>query len=108
MPSSKDERLRRALERLEARRRRANPQSPVITMQAGESAEEAAARARAAGHEGGLLIVPPVQTAEEWAHSASRYQAWILGRAADNEREPPSRDEIEAAYAASQGHEPMP
>jgi hypothetical protein len=70
---SKDERLKRALARLEARRRRANPQSPVFIMLPGETAGEAVARARAAGRTGGLLIVPKQPTTpeeiEEWAIS---------------------------------------
>ena len=95
-----DERIKR----LEAMRRKASKEPPVVVGLPGELPSDAAARIHAEGRKSGALIAPHVPSVEEWGRSATVYQSWLLSRCAGI-GEPgftePSAAEIDAAYRKS-------
>ena len=95
-----DERIKR----LEARRRKASKEPPVVVGLPGELPSDTAARVHAEGRKSGALIAPHVPSVEEWGRSATVYQSWLLNRCAgigDAEFTPPTSEEIDAAYRKS-------
>jgi hypothetical protein len=58
----------------------------VLTMREGETPEECAARAVAAGRTGSFLVMPPPVSAEEWEAQATANQADLMRRAEEHMR----------------------
>ena len=106
-----DERIQRICERLEARKARKHGGSATLEMLPGETPHEAVARAKAAGRQGGFLILPPPVTPEEWERSCATYHQWLMSRVghiAENNYQSPSADEIKHAYECARANLPMP
>lgn len=73
--------LRRRLEALEARQAGGGPVGGVLVQQAGETADEAVARARAEGRRGPWIVLPATPSVEEWERATRAQQAALVERA---------------------------
>ena len=112
MKPSREERLRRLLERREARKRRAPPEPVIVYSLPGELPHETSERLHAAGRTSAALVLPAPVDLETWAASCRKYQAWLAdhgARIASGASEPSTGDLIARAYRASLDPDaPMP